>query len=214
MKILGVSPHADDVELGLGGYIAAKAHEGAKVTIAVLTQTAGSRQKEALAGAKMLKVQDYRFLELGPENELGTTAHMGKNVQKLEVLFGGLQPDEIYIPLPSFHQDHRAAFEMCLSALRPNPNRYHPRRVLAYENPGQSWRAQDTPTTGYVYYRLNDDWMHDKLASLTKHVSQWVSKPDKNAVFSQEGVIRLAQFRGIECGAEYAERFYLIQEVM
>ena len=46
-----------------------------------------------------------------------------------------LKPDEIYIPNPSYNQDHRTVYNAAMVALRPHDLNHFVKKVLIYEEP-------------------------------------------------------------------------------
>jgi N-acetylglucosamine malate deacetylase 1 len=121
-------------------------------------------------------------------------------VRLIERTVDRLKPDVLFVPLPSFNQDHKAAWDACEAALRPFRKGYWPHRVLAYEYPGQHW-GPPPPATGKVYCPL-------KLQALAAHQSQF---PDKASL---DPVMDLLTARGGECGHGFAELFYLLRETL
>ena len=50
-------------------------------------------------------------------------------------LINEIKPDEVYIPHPSYNQDHRVAYESTLTALRPHDLNHFVKRIFVYEQP-------------------------------------------------------------------------------
>ena len=126
-RFLFIGPHPDDIEIGCGATVAALTDAGRSVSFLICTDgryglenaPAGTtpedlieiRNREALAGAKVLGVTDVRFLGLCDAG----------NYQKEELLggiarvIGELQPEMIFAPDPCVpaecHPDHLAVGE-------------------------------------------------------------------------------------------------------
>lgn len=222
-RVLAISPHSDDVELGLGGYLHRIAGQGAEITVAVIASGSASftkaedsiasaiRAKEGLASGKVLGVKTYRFLNLAPDGAFGSVPR-GSLVKELEALFTEAAWDQVFLPLPSFHTDHTVAFEACISAMRVRRQTYFTPQLLAYEYPAQAW-GPPPPTTGKVYAPLTDGDLAAKITSLARHKTQWVSVADAPLI-GLNAVKALAKLRGSECDAAQAEMFYLLRAVI
>lgn len=222
-KILVVSPHSDDAELGLGGYLHREAAVGALTTVVVLAHgafssskgdgrkvTSFTRKNEGEAAGNVLGVSSYQFLEVAPDSAFGTMP-AGELVSSIEKVIFGDAWDEVFIPLPSFHADHTATHEAAIAALRPHLNRVFPLRVYAYEYPGQAW-GPPPPAVGKTYAVISDADLEAKLDALSQHRSQWASH--ERSLYGHRGVKALAELRGAEIGEPAAELFYLLRTVL
>lgn len=223
-KILAVSPHSDDAELGLGGYMHREGRiAGAETTVVVLAHgafssskgggqkvTSFTRKSEGEAAGARLGVHSYQFLEVAPDSAFGTMP-AGALVAALEKVIFGEAWDEVFIPLPSFHADHTATYEASIAALRPHLNRVFPGRVYAYEYPGQAW-GPPPPAVGRTYAAIADCDLDAKLEALSRHRSQWASH--EQSLYGHRGVKALAELRGAEIGEPSAELFYLLRTVL
>lgn len=150
------------------------------------------------------------FLNLAPDSTFNF-APRGPFVQALEEVIMRERWDRLYIPLPSFHQDHTVTYEATIAALRPRKSLIPPRKVLAYEYPGQAW-GPAPPTTGKVYHAIKEESLWAKKEALMRHKTQWVSDPTAPMI-GLDAVDALARLRGTECNAGFAEMFFLIREI-
>lgn len=220
LKIAAISPHSDDAELGLGASI----HEWtsakkAEVHIFVLASGSAStathatdqkhRRSEGRASAKHLGAS-VEFLNLAPDSTFNA-APRGPFVQALEEVLMSQKWDRLYIPLPSFHQDHTVTYEALIAALRPRKSLVPPRSVLAYEYPGQAW-GPAPPSTGKVFHAISEESIWAKKEALRMHQTQWVA--DETApMIGLDAVDALARLRGSECNSQFAEMFYLVRQI-
>ena len=46
-----------------------------------------------------------------------------------------IKPEELYVPHPSYNQDHRVVYEAAMIATRPHDNNHFVKKVLLYEQP-------------------------------------------------------------------------------
>ncbi len=224
MRVLVVAPHADDAELGAGGYLARLQREGSHQLHVVLMSasdvyyprlgrmvTAQERVNEQVAACSVVGA-NLTFLDVGDENRLDT-ADRGRMVAKLDSVIGDYNPDQVMIPLPSFNQDHRAVYEACLAAARPSPGMSRC-GYWAYENPMQTWGTADMPGTvgGRCYVKLEASDLDRKVAALSLHRSQMDGRTQE--LCGPKGVMLLANMRGLEVGVPLAEMYYVLRQVV
>jgi LmbE family N-acetylglucosaminyl deacetylase len=129
-SILAVGAHPDDVEIGVGGTLAAHATAGDRLTILTLSPGAVGgqvevRRLESQAAAEIIGAQlvhhDFEDTFLDPASGV-TTA--------VEKVIGDVKPDRIYTHTRSDrHQDHRAVHDAVQIAARQVPN------LACYQSP-------------------------------------------------------------------------------
>ncbi|MEW6729849.1 MAG: PIG-L deacetylase family protein [Acidobacteriota bacterium] len=189
--ILVVSPHPDDLEIGMGGTVARFSATGTRVISLVLTdgrrsprsfscsdaQMAIIRKAEVEAAAALLGINDLFTLGLA---DLRSEENQQQAITQFLALIERLHPDEIYLPHPKLdrHDSHRIGAQICLSALK-SPYA----RLWAYEVWGlfSNWdRIEDI-----------SDYIERKQAAIECHRSQ-VSDVDYSA-----GVLGLNRWRAV-----------------
>lgn len=117
--VLAIGAHPDDVEIGVGGVLAAHARAGDDVTILTLSRgarggDADDRQHESLAAAEMLGAR--LFLKDLIDTEIPSG---GPTVRLIEEVVREVRPDVVYThSVHDRHQDHRAVAEATLVAAR------------------------------------------------------------------------------------------------
>lgn len=219
-RLMVLSPHADDAELGCGGYIAKVIAEGGEVLVALATVGAihflhsdktvdvEERLDEFHASMKVLGVQQTKVLTHGLDSRLNTYPQ-GTMVGALDQIQNEFKPTQILIPLPSAHQDHRYCWEVGVAATRPSPAKHQPRMIAAYEYPLSSWGDGSSANSfnGGVYVNIEDHWK-TKIKALSKYKSQM---RDDRSLISEMGVESLARLRGIEAGYTMAELFHALR---
>lgn len=225
MNILVVSPHPDDMELGCGGSVYRAAASGDTVKLLVMA-SAGTitmahsgevanmetRMEEQRVAAAILGVSQVDYFE----SENGHRLFAGKfegYMAKLHVISGldkylkENPPDEVWLPFPSYNQDHQFTFEVLLAALRPT---IFPRvKILCYEQT-LDFASYPAPTEYNVYNALSEEDIEHKVKSLQAHGSQLKGRPDFN-LLGASAVINLARLRGSQYAAPYAECFKLLR---
>lgn len=117
--VLAVGAHPDDVEIGVGGVLAAHRAHGDVVVILTLSRggqggSADDRQHESLRSAELLGAR--LFLEDLVDTEITNT---GPTVQIIERVVHEVNPSIVYThTIHDRHQDHRAVHEATVVATR------------------------------------------------------------------------------------------------
>jgi LmbE family N-acetylglucosaminyl deacetylase/CheY-like chemotaxis protein len=117
--VLAVGAHPDDVEIGVGGILAA--HRDAGDTVVILTMSRGAkggepedRQTESLHSAELLGAR--LFLEDLVDTEITST---GPTIAIIERVIKQVNPSIVYThSIHDRHQDHRAIHEAVIVAAR------------------------------------------------------------------------------------------------
>ena len=133
-KALVISPHPDDLEIGMGGTVRVLVEKDVEVISVVVTDGGRSanpmgltreelvrtREREAEESSRILGVEvfflGFRDME-SRENRSGFESRM-------RGILAGKRPDEIYVPHPEIdgHGTHRAVSCLCWTAwVRPLP---------------------------------------------------------------------------------------------
>ena len=210
--ILVIAPHADDEVLGVGGYLLHEKARGAEIMLVIGT----------IGGTDIRQDYDVRMAEfnavcerLGARGEvlfknmdtLMDTLPAFEITSRLDRIVDSFRPDEIFINYRSLHQDHIKLYECALASMRLREG-YSPRLVALYEYPFAT--TQVGPIGGGYMYHDITDCIEEKVALFELYATQIRSTPSP---LNREGVLALARIRGVECGREYAEKFY-VQKMM
>ena len=216
-SILIIAPHSDDEVLGCGGLIEKACRHNNQVKVIVIAVgdivhphnnklvLASTRMKELEEALDVLGCHDFEvlykdkdsFLDTIPKNEI---------ISKLDHIINSYNPTMVFIPLPSYHQDHIVLFEACFAALRPKPNQLV-KLIAMYEYPLISWQYQKFWNTGELYLDISHT-IQNKIDAFLKHTSQ--TRPSPN-LLSPESVKKWAEMRGLEIGIPYAEKYYILR---
>jgi LmbE family N-acetylglucosaminyl deacetylase len=216
-RILVLSPHADDEVLGCGGFIARRAAEGCEVHVLVATvgdvrnvdgsmkSSSAERRAELAEAARILGVARHEVLFADVENRLDTLPRI-EIVTRLDRALATGGYEEVFLPCPSHHQDHRVLLDAGLAALRTRPAVRSVRLVALYEYAWSAW-PEAAASTGRWYVSITP-FVARKLAALRAYRSQLQKPPHP---LSPESVERLAAQRGAECGEDFAELFHVVR---
>lgn len=139
-RVLIIVAHADDIEFGMGGTVARWTEAGTQVTYCIVTDnSSGSndptmtrerlielRQQEQIAAAKILGVEDVRFLSY-PDGQLEHTLELRRELTRIirqvrPQIVATMDPTTIFAPNSDYinHPDHRAAAEAAIYAVFPS----------------------------------------------------------------------------------------------
>lgn len=163
--VLAIGAHPDDVEIGVGGALAAHAHAGDELTILTLSRgarggDADSRQGESLAAAEILGAR--LFLKDLVDTEISGG---GATVRLIEEVVTEVSPTVVYTHSGNDrHQDHRAVSEATVVATRRVGT------VACYQSP--STTIEFRPTR---FVRI-DDFLDRKLQLLECFRSQTATR--------------------------------------
>ncbi len=220
MRVLVIAAHPDDETCGAGGMIASLTDQGIAVYLCMLTDGVTARhshtemqQQAAREAAAMLGIREVFFHGL-PDQRLDQVGLL-EVVRPIERHVRELQPDVVLCPpAEDVNQDHRAAFDATMIAVRPTPD-CPVRLTMAYEVLSSTeWcsptKAQFQPD---VYFDIASV-MDRKLAALEAygktHVSELRQFPHPRSL---KGLQVYAQQRGLSVGLHCAEAFRLVRAV-
>ncbi len=191
-RVLCLSAHADDVEIGGGALVARLARNGANVLFVVMTGDE-TRWSEAKASAADLCGKPTEVVCLDHRDGHLPYDRPGEAKDQLRAATDGFRPDLVLAPnLGDAHQDHRFLAEMAHQLYRETP-------IFEYEIP----KYEADPPTPNVFVPLDPGEVESKLAHLDGHFPSqqhrgWYGR----AVFA--GVMAL---RGVQCNTPSAEAF-------
>ncbi|MGQ0792485.1 MAG: PIG-L deacetylase family protein [Deltaproteobacteria bacterium] len=173
--VLILSPHPDDMEIGMGGTVAKLIGGGAQVISVVVTdgrrstsisgvigdELARVRRAEAQEAARILAVSSIIFFEL---SDVKTEYNQALMREKFDAALRQFAPSEIFLPHPTIdkHPTHQATSALALEVLGGRPPL--PRRIWAYE----VW----TPFPHYDRIEDISDVIDIKCESINAHASQ------------------------------------------
>lgn len=202
MKKLIISPHVDDDILGCGGIL----DKTCTVVYCGIDDfhvvSRDDRIKEAEAAADLLG-HTFSILHGNRVNHYDLSL-----IDQISKKINVIKPDQVYIPYPSYNQDHRTVYEAALVALRPHDINYFVKEILVYEQPHVfMWDyTQDIECA----FKPNCFMPID----LDKKIQAY--KCMKSQVRSFRGIsviTSLATLRGAQSNLEHAEAFKIIRSI-
>ena len=199
-RILVLSPHTDDGELGCGGSIAKFVEEGRELYYVAFSDIG----KEVLR--REVK-ESTRILRLNQKNVYifdFKVRHFPKYRQEildtLIELREEIKPTVVFTPsLKDVHQDHQVVTSEALRAFKKTAL-----TILGYEEP---WNCFTFSAT--VFIVLEEKHVRRKIEALKKYKSQM----DRDYM-NEEFIMGLARTRGTQIGEKYAEAFEIMRWVI
>ncbi len=206
MRILLLSPHTDDVELGAGGSVA-KFLEGQNELYWMVFSTAQDSIPDDMPKDTLRNefISVAESIGLGPDNYKiydYPVRYLFKYRQEiLEEMIKvkkSFAPDLVIGPSPNdHHQDHEVISNEMIRAFKSSSS------VLGYELP---WNQ-----TGFdmqLFNKLNERHVEKKLKLLSNYHSQLsLNRP----YFSNEFIRGMAKMRGVQVQSDFAEAFEVIR---
>lgn len=200
--VVVLAPHMDDETLGCGGILAL-----ARDPLVVFAVASPDETIEVGAVSRIL---GFRFTALYPPDHEARLLSLDRRefVASVERILHAEGPQRVFIPSPSYHQDHNVLFEVGIAATRPlSREGYVARLVAAYEYPGSAWR-RDGGEDRLNYYVNIESVMERKLEAVARYGSQRGRR-----IVDVEVVRAWARLRGELVGVRYAEAFQIMRFV-
>lgn len=197
---LVISPHIDDELLGPGGILDEKTHVvycGYDESHLADRPTAEDRLKEAEDVAEYLG-HTFELLDNKINNYSVT-----KLIGDLENIINIFKPDEIYIPHPSYNQDHKAVYDAAMVATRPHDRNWFVKKILLYEQPQVIlWNNTNREFRPNYYVPID----------IERKINAYkIMKSQVRSFRSPELLKSMAHIRGQQSNYEYAEAFEILR---
>ncbi|BDB96024.1 hypothetical protein HYD_1570 [Candidatus Hydrogenosomobacter endosymbioticus] len=207
-RIIFLSPHTDDSELGSGGTISKMVENGADVWVVAFSKCEKSIKNSGLTDSKTLVSEFHNSMDvLGvAENRRITLDFEVREFQRDRQLLldnmikisKEISPDTVVFPSKSdIHQDHSSVY---LEAMRTFKNC----SMWCYEMIWNNFGFDPN-----MFISLNSSQIEKKIAALSCYDSQ--KHTLKKGYFNDSFIRGLAVARGIQCGCDFAESFEAIR---
>jgi LmbE family N-acetylglucosaminyl deacetylase len=201
---LVIAPHCDDEVFGCGGLLAKNPDETAVV---VLAKPDDVRRKEFEAAREILGYSAATFLDL-EDGYLGENMH--ELVGLLDLVTAHFKPQALYLPRPSTHQDHIAAYEAGVRAgrLSMSPGHHFTPSLYVYDVAAYDLELYPTDLNWNFFESLTEQQIDKKVRALEAYASQAVTGPHPINSMKQ-----IAHTIGNARATRWAEQFALLRTV-
>jgi LmbE family N-acetylglucosaminyl deacetylase len=206
-KVLILSPHTDDAELGAGGTIARFLAEGKEIHYVAFSGCETSvpegmpqdtLRKECLASTGVLGIPPERvsirhyWVRTFPE-------HRQEILEDMIKLKKEVAPDLVLVPSSQdMHQDHTTIYWEALRAFKKEAS------IWGYEHP---WNNLTFSTD--VFVRLSEEHVESKIKALRAYESQITFS--QKSYFDETNLRSVMHARGAQVDISYAEAFELVR---
>lgn len=203
-KVLVLSPHTDDGELGAGGTMARFVEEGMDVCYVAFSGCETSLPCEFPENTLRSEcLKSTSSIGLPPENvsllhyEVRTfPQHRQEILEDLVKLQRQFRPDLVLTPSSQdMHQDHGTIYWEALRAFKRDAS------IWGYEHP---WN--NLTFTTHIFVRLTEKQIERKLRALREYRSQ-----SSRSYMEERNLRSLMWTRGAQLATEYAEAFELVR---
>lgn len=207
-KVLVFTPHADDSELGMGGTIAKHILDGDYVrTVLIADHKDPVRIDQFYEACSILRSMPVLACMEGWSFQ---DQHIGEDMSKLvgfmDYVKNKFQPDLVYLPFPSVHQDHCAVYEagVRMARLSLNEKEWFIPSVLVYREPVSQMDIYSPNLQFSLFNELPPEAVKRKLEAIKAHKTEILEYPHPS---SPEYLDYEARAEGGKCGVEHAEVF-------
>lgn len=199
-KKLILSPHVDDDVLGCGGIL----DSNSLVLYCGLDETGikdrPSEQTRLKEINDVIKITDHKYKIL---DNLVNRYKKHDLIGEFERVINDYKPDEIYLPHPSYNQDHVEVYESSMVALRPHDLNHFVKKVFVYEQPHMLFWDNNGVEFKPNYFVPID--IEKKIRVYT------LMKSQVRSFRSPELLKSIAHLRGQQSNYEYAEAFEVLR---
>ena len=199
-----IAPHCDDETLGCGGLIAKYPDECGVIVIA---KPDSVRAKEFKRAKEILGYSHSVCLNV-PD---GSLDHDRRTlVAKLDEVMAEWQPTELYVPFPSLHQDHIAAYEggMRAARLSMSDGHHYVSSVFVYDVAVYDTVLYPTNLPWNTFEALTEEQIDRKVEALVAYDSQAVTGPHPANSSKQ-----MAHALGVSHRLPWAEQYSAVRQV-
>ncbi|MDP2730356.1 MAG: PIG-L deacetylase family protein [Dehalococcoidales bacterium] len=203
-KVLVLSPHTDDGELGAGGTIARLLEEGKDLYYVAFSGCETSvpnglpkdiLRKECMKSTKVMGIPPEKVTLLFYQVRTFPD-HRQQILEDLVKLKNQLNPELVLVPSSQdVHQDHGTIYHEALRAFKREAS------IWGYELP---WN--NVSFTTEIFVRLKPEHLEKKLLALKEYASQ-----KERGYMNEKNTRSLCCTRGAQLDTEYAETFELIR---
>lgn len=209
VKHLIIAPHPDDEVLGCGIFIT---DNGPRTHVHYMSiSNSLFPEHKAMMGIDYMRdnygIQTSVFPQGADKRGSLDTIPTREIVANIEGVIEHTEASEVFIPCPSHHHDHEVVRQACIAALRPG-KRCNVTAIYMYEYVYNGW-VGITNGLGRTYYRCSNSQVNEKTEMFKSYGGTERKLPN---LLNSDAIINQAKSRGLECGHEAAEMYYLLYQ--
>ena len=212
-NILAIAPHADDVEIAMGGTIARYVDEGHNVTIvtAIIPQEDAKGKVDKFMTDNRLNEQKNAAAVLGANLDVMNLDpyefdYSRKFIKIFDEKINFYKPDTIFSCWAhDTHQDHKNLAQILFSVTRKNNISFNMYEVML---PG----GINTYAFNPQYFVNISKYIEKKTESIKCYKSVFENKKNNYSKYF-ESIVGRAKFRGEVIGVDYAEAFVVAKKI-
>jgi N-acetylglucosamine malate deacetylase 1 len=199
-----IAPHCDDETLGCGGLLAKYPDECGVIVIAEPDEV---RKKEFYRAQEILGYTETWFLNV-PDGSLAQD--MRTLVGLLDNVMSVWRPTDLYLPFPSLHQDHIAAYEagMRTARLSMSEGHHYVPSVFVYDVAVYDTTLYPSDLKWNTFLALDEEQIDRKVEALVAYDSQAVTGPHPANSAKQ-----MAHALGVSRQLPWAEQYAAVRQV-
>lgn len=219
-KILVITPHTDDELFGCGGTLLKILQERPKTKIKIAVMSCSARYLAHLNREVTEDEQWQEFVKCSehistePPVKLSSQSRLEEEpvyrvIRWLDQLINDYRPTTIFIPEPSYHQEHQLVYRSSIAACRPTFGDKDIKNIYLYEIPTSTWNGAEGFYKPNIYVDISNHI--EKKIDIFKDVYKVQYTSEKRNKLGEHGIRSHAKYRGIEAGQDYSETFMLLK---
>lgn len=215
-NILILAAHPDDETLGLGSTISRLKSEGAFIRLLTFTDGEGARDDASNLNrntkldqiSEILGIDSFEYGNF-PDNAMDSVPllELAKFIEQNK----GMEPDVIFTHHGGdLNIDHQLVYQATLTAFRPQTG--HPQEIYSYYVPSSTdFNPNNNFSGNNLYVILSKEDVDKKIEALQVYDAEMRDYPHTRSYGNVKGLLSVW---GSEIGAEYAEKFKTIRQVI
>jgi len=217
-RILVLSPHADDELLGCGGtLLKLKQQKDINIQLVLMScftsfmnhlqceVTADERYREFIECSSYISTEKPIYLFPKRLEDVSSS----KIITEIDYVIRYFKPTTIFIPEPSYHQDHQITYKCGIASCRPTFGHQSIKDIYLYEIPTSIWSGAENIYHPNIYSDITP--FVDTKISIFQQIYKSQYSESLREKLSDKGIRSYANYRGIESNFDYAETFMLLK---